>query len=617
MSKKIIIPILLMVLIQFGCKPIDNTKGTNEPPEWAKHAIWYQIFVERFNNGDPNNDPKPENMRCDTSYIVPKDWKLSAWTDNWYETTEWEKNLMATKKANFDNILQLRRFGGDLQGVINKLDYLNELGINAIYLNPINDSPSLHKYDARSYHHVDVNFGPDPEGDNKLIASENPVDTTTWKWTSADKLFLKLIDLAHQKGMRIIMDYSWNHTGTEFWAWKDILKNQEKSPYRNWYEIKSFDNPSKGTKFAYSGWAGVMSMPEIKKVNLITERVSGHPYEGDINAGAKRYIFDVSKRWLAPNGDKSKGVDGYRLDVADQIPMGFWRDYRTFVKGVKADAYLVGEIWWETWPDRLMNPVPYTSGDVFDAVMHYQLYKPAKYFFSVSKFGLDAKQFKDSLEFQWNRLKEPFRYGMMNVNATHDSPRLLTCFNNPGKYKYNSRPSEDSSYKAWCPDAETYRRVKLYLIHQFTNIGAPQIWNGDEMGMWGDDDPNCRKPLWWKELSFKQEIYTDAKRRKTISNPVTFNQEHFDFYKKIIHIRKDNPVLSTGSLDFLQTEGKLLVYKREDGKSQIIVAFNLDQQKKEINLPEAGNYTNLLDNSKISGKSIALNPMDAVILKKD
>lgn len=613
MFRKTRLPFLLMLLLQIGCKPTEKPNSANQPPEWAKHAVWYQLFVERFNNGDPNNDPKPENMRCDTSYRIPNDWKLSPWTENWYALSDWEKKLIEAKKANFDNILQLRRFGGDLQGVINKLDYLKDLGINAIYLNPINDSPSLHKYDARSYHHVDVNFGPDPEGDNKLIASENPVDPTSWKWTSADKLFLKLIEQAHEKGIRIILDYSWNHTGTEFWAWKDVLKNQEKSAYRSWYEIKSFDNPSKKTKFAYAGWANVNSMPEIKKVNLIKERVSGHPYEGDINAGAKRYIFEASRRWLAPDGDTKKGLDGYRLDVADQIPMGFWRDYRTFVKSIKPDAYLVGEIWWESWPDRLMNPVPYTSGDVFDAVMFYQLYKPAKYFFSVSNFSLDAKQFKDSLEWQWNRLKEPFRYGMMNVNATHDTPRLLTCFNNAGKYKYHSRPSEDSSYKAWRPEEETYRRVRLYLIHQFTNIGAPQIWNGDEMGMWGDDDPNCRKPLWWKELSFKDEVYTDVKNRKTISNPVGFNQDHFDFYKKIIHIRRDNPVLSTGNIEFLKTEGKVLVYKRADANAQIIVAFNLSNEKKTIELP-SGNYTNLLENNNFSGTSISLNALEAAVL---
>ena len=136
--------------------------------------------------------------------------------------------------------LQLRRFGGDLQGVLDKLDYLQELGITAIYFNPINDAPSLHKYDARNYRHVDVNFGPDPKGDNEIIASENPNDPTTWKWTSADKMFLKLVDELHQRNIRVILDYSWNHTGVEFWVWKDIVKNQENSAYKDWYDIKSF-----------------------------------------------------------------------------------------------------------------------------------------------------------------------------------------------------------------------------------------------------------------------------------------------------------------------------------------------------------------------------------------
>jgi len=261
-----------IVLTMCDQKP-ENQKSQDisEPPSWAKDAIWYQIFVERFNNGDKNNDPKPENIYAASNWRqTPDGWSVTPWTHNWYKQEKWTKDL----NTDFYGGLGLRRFGGDLQGVINKLDYLQDLGITAIYFNPLNDAPSLHKYDARNYHHIDVNFGPDPEGDNKIIALENPNDPSTWKWTSADKMFLKLVDELHRRGMRIILDYSWNHTGVEFWAWRDVVKNQENSKYKDWYAITEFDDAlTEDNEFEYEGWLNLHSLPEIKKVNLTTERI--------------------------------------------------------------------------------------------------------------------------------------------------------------------------------------------------------------------------------------------------------------------------------------------------------------------------------------------------------
>jgi glycosidase len=248
--------------------------------------------------------------------------------------------------------------------------------------------------------------------------------------------------------------------------------------------------------------------------------------------------------------------------------------------------------------------------------MFYQIYRPAKYFFSETLYPLDARQFKDSLLYQWNRLPEPNRYGMMNVSATHDSPRLLTCFNNPGKYKYHAKPSEDPKYRSGKPEAETYRRVRFYLIYEFTGIGAPHIWNGDEMGMWGGDDPDCRKPLRWKEFTFQPETRNPFTKDSIDKDPVAFNQELFDFYKKMIRIRHENPVLSSGKIRFIKSEGKALGYHRYDGHQQIVVLFNLEPKKISFDLPEKGNYQNLLDDQKIGGAAITLDPMSAVVLKK-
>jgi glycosidase len=251
---------------------------------------------------------------------------------------------------------------------------------------------------------------------------------------------------------------------------------------------------------------------------------------------------------------------------------------------------------------------------VFDAVMFYQVYRPAKYFFSNSDFRISAAQFRDSLQFQWNRLKPANRYAMMNVSSTHDAPRLLTCFYNPGKYKYHAIPYEDAGYKSGKPDAETYQRVRLYLLHLFTSVGGPQIWNGEEMGMWGGDDPDPRKPLWWKELSFQPETRNNVQAGTKLYDSVGFNQAHFDWYKKLIGIRKSNEVLRIGDIEFQQAEGELLVYKRFNQEATIWVALNSGTTNATVSIP-AGNYVNLLTGEKVSGGSLALTPLSGLALK--
>lgn len=604
--------ILIINLMVSSCRPREVQKF-QDPPAWASDVIWYQIFVERFRNGDTNNDPQPENIRTASDFSpVPTNWHITPWTQNWYSQDDWASDL----GNNFYSNLQLRRYGGDLEGVMQKINYLSDLGITAVYFNPLNDAPSLHKYDARNYHHIDVNFGPDPRGDNAIINTENPENPATWKWTSADKLFLSVVDELHKRNIRVILDYSWNHTGVGFWAWRDILKNGKNSRYANWYDIVSFDDPNTNqNEFDYKGWLNIKSLPEIKKINTVEEHRTGFPFEGDLNKGAKAHIMAVTKRWLAPDGNVTKGIDGYRLDVADYIPMGFWRDYRRFVKNINPDAYLVGEIWWQEWPDKLMIPVPYLKGEVFDAIMFYQLYRPARYFFAKTDFDIDAQQFSDSLMHQWNRIREKTRFVMMNTSSTHDTPRLLSSFYNKGKYKYQAKPNDDANYRAGKPNTETYQRLKLYLIHQFTNIGAPHIWNGEEMGMWGADDPDCRKPLWWPDMKFEPENRRNVAKTDTTSDPVCFDNEMFNFYKKLIQIRNENFVLKHGKMEFLKTEGKQLTYRRYTENDEIFVCFNLESHNIEIVFPSDFEYEDLL-NQKISKEKLKLQPLSGRIFKR-
>ncbi len=584
------------------------------PPSWAKEAVWYQIFVERFSNGDLKNDPGATDISIEPLGLkAPPGWAITPWTKNWYEQEPWAVNA----KLSFYEGLQYRRYGGDLQGVMDKLDYLQKLGINAIFLNPINDAPSLHKYDASSYHHVDTNFGPDPDADRAMMARENPNDPATWKWTSADRLFLKLIQEVHKRKMRIIMDFSWNHTGTRFWAWQDILKNGEKSAYKDWYAIKSFDNPSTASnEFSYAGWANVRSLPEIRKVDIKGHRINGKPYEGNIHPAAKAHMMAVMRRWIAPNGDASKGIDGFRLDVAEQVGLGFWREFRNEVRAMKQDAYLVGEIWWEKWPDKMMDPLPYVKGDVFDAVMFYHPYRPARYFFAKTSTPIDAKAFRDSMNHHLNRLPPEVRSAMMNTTSSHDAPRLLSDFANPNKYKFKAKPNEDPKYVTGRPDDDEYARLRMYLVSLFTGVGAPQVWYGEEVGMWGGDDPDCRKPMWWNGMTFEGETRTNIQPVKGPTDPVGYNAKQFEWYKSLIQIRRNNPVLWGSKIEFLLAEGRHLAYARSDGKDEIIVVFNASDSRASIKIPRTGRYMDMLNVQTINISNLSLDPQSAKILKR-
>ena len=225
-------------------------------PEWARHAVWYQIFPERFCNGDVSNDPTPESLHGSLhGGPLHAGWRTHPWTSDWYALQPWER---ASGKALMDNLPD-RRYGGDIAGILQRLPYLQELGVNALYLNPVFDAPSHHKYDAATLHHIDAHFGPDPAGDRALMALEVPDDPATWVWTSADRLMLKLIAQAHARGMRIIFDGVFNHVGVRHWAFLDLVKHQRKSRFRSWFKVTSWCDDPEG--FQYESWRGHTSLP--------------------------------------------------------------------------------------------------------------------------------------------------------------------------------------------------------------------------------------------------------------------------------------------------------------------------------------------------------------------
>ena len=599
----------------------DQIKDLSYVPEWSKEAIWYQIFVERFRNGDTSNHPTAKDIVGTYPDSIPENWHITEWKHDWYKPDDYFSKSPLPNK--WDN-LQLRRYGGDLQGVLDKLDYLKSLGITAIYFNPLNDSPSLHKYDPRNWRHIDRNFGPEPEKDVELIKSENPVDPETWEWTSADKLFLKVITECHKRGIKVILDYSWNHTGKEFWAFKDIKEKGKDSEFADWYEIESFDDPTTNeNEFKYNGWAGVQTMPEMKK-DIIG---SGEdvPLKGNLHSEvAKQHIFNVTKRWLDPNkdGDPSDGVNGFRLDVAEKVPIGFWQEYRTVVKEINPEAYLVGEIWWKSWPDEFVMPQFYLQGDIFDAIMHYHWYRPARNFFADAPEPMNPSVFVAELKKEFETISIDHMQAMMNLTASHDAPRTSTSLYNNGRYKYKAKPWENKDYKIDKPDEHTRKIQEMLLIHQYTYIGSPHIWYGDEVGMWGSDDPCTRKPMIWSDIKYEDETHHpyDLKRK---TDKVEQDTSLLSFYKKLIQLRKSNPVLVYGDINFslIDDENRTFAYNRNYETKEIVVAFNKSGRKKSLHIPISNNgkFYNALDNrmiynSKDGFLDIDMEPTKAVIL---
>lgn len=595
-----------------------------DAPQWSKEAIWYQIFPDIFRNGDRSNDPRSQDIVGSYPGYVPSGWKVADWGQDWYYVPDYYDEIRGKIDNDagieikyFGQFQSLRHYGGDIQGIIDRLDYLDSLGVNALYINPLYDAPSNHNFDARNWRHIDINFGSDPDGDKAIIDSEVPDDPKTWKWTSGDKLFLKLIEEVHKRDMHLVMDYSWNHVGLEFWAWKDVIKNQQNSKYADWFWVDQFDDPSTPeNEFQYPAWQDVVkTLVQVKETKFVRHIPESHFWEGNfVSEGIKNHIFAITKRWLDPNGDgdPSDGIDGYRLDVCAEVPLGFWHDYRKVVRGVNPNAYLVGETWFARYPDTMLDPEPSLRGDVFDGAMNYRWFKASREFFVHPDYAISPSAFVDSLNRITGNLRMQNNQAMMNTGATHDSPRLLTSvFNYKNRYKYGAMPSADNGYKINKPDEMAYQTARMILVNQFTYIGAPHIWQGEEMGSWGADFPDCRKPMMWPEIEFEDEKAHPFGIERPVDK-VEMNRDVFEFYQKLIQLRKTNPVLIYGEIEYIlaDDENQVLAYSRYDENNEAIIVFNTSAEPKEITLDSkhTENYKDFFGNTAIkqNGKTIQL-----------
>ena len=534
---------------------------TLRTPEWARQAVWYQIVPERFRNGDETNDPTADTLESPPI----RDWHTSRWTGDWYAIDAWEQAL-----GGFSASVWHRRYGGDLKGIRDALDYLQDLGVNALYLTPVFHARSLHKYDGMGYHHIDPHFGPDPAGDKRLIAAARESDDPrTWVWTAADRCFLDLVRELHERNMRIILDGVFNHTGRDCFAYQDLLAHGKQSRYADWYAIEKWD-AALPHGFKARGWFGHASLPEFAR------------QDGTLAPAVREYIINCTRRWMDPgnDGNTAAGIDGWRLDVAFCVPHAFWKEWRAVVNSINQDAYLVGEI---------IDVAPeYLQGDEFDALMNYP------FLFCLSEFLMDRKHRVTATVFdqRLRQVRDAYPPGatavMQNLLGSHDTQRLASAIVNPdlgyrdwGTCFSRSQVLNNSAYEVRKPAPEEIQRMKLAVLFQMTYLGAPMVYYGDEAGLWGANDPCCRKPMLWPELPCDVEAGHPHGGTRA-PDETAFNHDLFAYYRTLIHARRGHSELMLGDYATLLADDarQVFVFSRTfNGRSAIVIINNSDQSQ--------------------------------------
>ena len=552
-----------------GCLPTLRGEGGGHVPGWSKEAVWYQIFPERFRDGDAGNNPGRSSLEWP---VVPSEkWAVTRWTADWYARDGWEVEQdrggdMDPAPAFYKGGVFNRRYGGDLQGVIDKLDYLKDLGVNTLYFNPVFYARSMHKYDGNSFHHIDPYFGPDPKGDFEVMDKETS-DPATWGWTSADKLFLELIKKARERGMRVVIDGVFNHTGRDFFAFAELRKNQEKSPYAGWYQVDSFDDPATArNEFEYRGWWGHKTLPVF----------AATPDKKDMAPGPKEYIFNATRRWMDPDGDgnPSDGIDGWRLDVADERPAKFWADWNAHVLAINPDAYTTAEVW--------SDPLELISHGKFSACMNYYGFALPVTGFLVDG-NVPATRFSKMLDERRGALPGEIAYGMQNLMDSHDTDRIASMIvngkdhGNPDHIAYNDNANARASkdYQIRKPNARERDIQRLVALFQMTYVGAPMLYYGTEAGMWGGHDPDVRMPMVWGDMTYDPQSI-DPRGNARTPDEVKFDQELHAFYRSAIALRRSRPALSLGTYRALGAfdDKKVFVFERRHEGEALVVALN-------------------------------------------
>ena len=629
-------------------------------PNWAKEAIWYNIFPDRFYNGNHYNDPifnefgpeafKPNRLH-EQNFIEDYKWEKSnnvisqfdrnRWTADFREQVIWEK--LGEREIDY-SLKYARMYGGDLQGIKEKIPYMKELGINAVWLNPVFFSYQNHKYGANDFRHISPDFGTiktsgkthgveinkknkygnksyvDILGNKASTSSELKLlevnlngknrgkngygeteDPSTWIWTESDLIMVDLIKEFHKNGIRVIFDGVFNHSSSEHWTFNMVLADGENSKYKDWYKFTDFgqhvpitDEMSEEQAYEtlianrkrtiYNAWGGFDTLPEFNS----------------FNQEYKEYIFNITRKWMyGPDGKESEnwmeddGIDGWRLDVPNCLEnQNFWNEWREVVKGSKKDSYITAELWGNAAGDI-------NGGNKFDTVMNYEWLKTVIGFF-INQSPEGGVRYKLKAQDFFNELREkrtwyPYQalQASQNLNGSHDTDRLYSRIVNDvlgrnleeGKQLekgYNGiRPDLASNYHPnttidWRNSPIKPKDIlKLISVFQMTYIGAPMLFYGDEVGMWGATDPYCRKPMLWKEY-----LYDDEKNPSHINQNEVYQQkvdsDLFEWYKKLIRIRLENKTLVYGKFREIMADNEkdLIVYERVIEDNSIIVVIN-------------------------------------------
>lgn len=546
---------------------VTEHQNPSATPGWAKDAVWYQVFVERFRNGDSANDPRAEDFGGEHT----PDWRVSPWGMEWYARDVWEK----PKEHDFFATVFDRRFGGDLIGLREQLPYLQNLGITAIYLNPIFHAASLHKYDAASYHHIDPAFGPDRLGDLQAMAAANETeDPSTWVWTSADRYFLDLVADIHARGMRIIIDGVFNHSGQGCFAFQDLKKNGKTSKYADWYQITGWNDD--GT-FAFASWDGGGFLPNFGRG------------DGNLNPGLKKYLFDITRRWMDPSGrgNPAEGIDGWRLDVATCIPHQFWREWHAHVRSINPAAYSTAEI---------VEPAhDWIKPDEFDAVMNYEWTYPTISFFTPHSDALTATEFQDRLNALYRRHDWDSILLLQNLFDSHDTGRVLTMFESRSPvfaefYPFFSwaKAADNRTLITSKPGKEARESLRLAVVWQMTGPGAPMIYYGTEVGMWGANDPCNRQPMLWSDIPADPETRGFRDTLETVNERAP-DLALFAFYQRLIALRTSEPALRRGLFTWLHSPSEsAVVFERAHDGTVVWCAINKGFDPVEMELAGPG-----------------------------
>lgn len=590
-----------------------NGQAAIEIPLWAADAIWYNVFPERFANGDASNDEPgrypgkwqralPRLMREVVARAIP-------WAQSWFAFTPHEQKTVDIVREEIPELTLRdiqqetvfnRRYGGDLQGLLSRIPYLKNLGVNAIYLNPVMWSDSLHKYDTIDYRHVDPRFGPlvakgdgkFPElypDDQRLLQNENVLDARSWGFTRADMKLVETVNALHAAGMRVVLDGVYNHSAFNSVYMRDVARRGKASPFVDWFELSFRGEPGsekracqlsqvlpdpENYKYAkdifYDAWFGFCTLPNHR------EGFAG----GSLHPALRQHIFETVDRWMRPKriGNVTYGgIDGVRLDVYGDVAPEFWRLFRKQVKQIKPDALIVAEDW--------HNGFEILRGDQADSIMNYTARTVAESWFVNAHEDTRYRPSwaKAHVDFLMENHREHVKYGLWTMLSSHDTDRVFSRTimqnrllvkrpqdDNAWDADYSNKPDKGvSNYSNDRPGPMEKELFKAIVAFQFAYLGSPLIYYGDEVGMWGADDPTNRKAMVWEQAApglrfgtsgrfenrcFPTFLDPNPQRNRDIpwclpqreGFEVAQDRDLFAFYQRVIALRKSSMALRRG-----------------------------------------------------------------------